>query len=466
MSKPVERMGVRKLGMLAGYGVGDFGLNIYWNSLSIWLVFWYTDVVGIAPETAGLIFLIGTIWDAFSDPFVAGLAERVRTRHGTYRPFLLWGGPVLGGAAVLLFWAPPLTGPSLIAALIVATIVFRTAYTLVAIPYAALSSRLTYDSVERTELSGVRMFCAFGGLLVVSLLFPPLARWFSGGETYTASGFQSVIVVGSIVATGALVACFLATRERPLPSGGGAAGADPQSSLWRRLRDNKALLLLLAVIFLQTGANASLMISMVYFIEANKAVFVSKEIILTSFAVSIMVGVPAWTLFIRWAGKKRSWCLSSAAVGMIGLHMLVFGPVMISGVPLQIVCFGLCFGAFAVLLWSFIPDAVEYGQIKSGRRSEGLVFGSVLVAQKISGGVMGVLVTQVLSGVGYDADLAVQAEGVGQGLVVFLSVCPALLLALSTVPVCLLPLNRRIHSEIVDRLTRSAEADGQRGEQW
>ena len=453
-----NQSGTGKLGMLTGYGVGDFGLNIYWNSLSIWLVFWYTDVVGIAPETAGLIFVLGTIWDAVSDPVVAVASERVRTRFGTYRPFLLYGGPALGLAAVLLFWVPPMSGTALIVFLVSVAILFRTAYTLVAIPYAAMSSRLTYDSMVRTELSGMRMFCAFGGLLLVSLLFPPLARWFSGGEDYTTGGFQAVIAIGAVVATLAILACFLFTKEQPLPAGHAVASpASPRSPPWRRLLQNRALTFLLFVIFFQSGANAALMISMVYFIEANKELFAAKEMILTAFAVATMAGIPFWTLFARIAGKKQSWCLSAVAVGLAGLHMLVFGPFVVMGIPLQVVVFGICFGAFAVLLWSFIPDTVEFGQIRSGYRSESLVFGSVLVVQKVSGGLMGVLVTQVLARIGYDAELVSQSDEVGRGLIVFLSTCPALMLCLSAIPVCLLPLNRHIHSDIVDRLSRSTE---------
>ena len=80
---------------LAAYGVGDFGLNIYWNTLTLFLVFFYTVVVGLDPKVAGLIYFIGMAWDAVSDPVVAGLAERVRTPRGTYLPFLFYGSPLL-----------------------------------------------------------------------------------------------------------------------------------------------------------------------------------------------------------------------------------------------------------------------------------------------------------------------------------------------------------------------------------
>lgn len=193
-------------------------------------------------------------------------------------------------------------------------------------------------------------------------------------------------------------------------------------------------------------------ISMIFFIVSNQPAFASKEVVLTAFAVASMVGIPLWTLFIRRIGKKPAWVLSSSLIALSGVHMLLFGPFLLQGVPLQIVAFGLCTGAFAVLLWSFIPDTVEYGQNASGKRSEGVVFGSVLVVQKISGGFMGFVVGQVLGLIGYDKDASLQAAEVGQGLVTFLAVCPALLLFISIVPVVLMPLDRRIHADIVDNL--------------
>ncbi|MEM5518130.1 MFS transporter [Henriciella sp. AS95] len=445
-----------KLIRLVGYGIGDFGLNIYWNMLSIWLVYWYTDVVGLRPEMAGFLFLIAMVWDAISDPIVAGASERVRTRHGTYRPFLLFGSCALGLSFCFLFWVPPFEGPLLIMALIGITLIFRTTYTLVAVPYAAMSSRLSYDSVERTELSGVRMFFAFGGLLVVSFMVPSLARWFSNGSQYTAQGFQWVAILGAVLATVVILVCFLATREKPVPS----KDANPPRTareIWRNFRQNPALHMLLVVIFLQSGANASLMISLVYFIQANQDIFAAKEIVLSSFAIATIAGVPFWTILIRDMGKKLAWSLSSIAIVMCGLQMLVFGPFLIAGLPVQVIAYGFCSAAFPVLFWAFIPDTVEFGQIRSGVRSEGVAFGSVLIVQKISGGVMGVVVSQVLALLGYGASTNAQNTTIADGLTVFLAVCPPLMFALSMIPVWFLPINRKIHADIVGKLSSDAQ---------
>ncbi len=436
---------------LAAYGVGDFGLNIYWNTLTLFLVFFYTVVVGLDPKVAGLIYFIGMAWDAVSDPVVAGLAERVRTPRGTYLPFLFYGSPLLALAFVLLFWVPPFEGSALILVLIAVALLFRTAYTLVAIPYAALSARVTYDSMERTELAGVRMFFAFGGLLLVSLLAPKMLRAISGGNEYTDGAFLVASVAGAVVATAALYLCYALSRERP-PPGGSELSHPTLRQVAHVLLRNRALLILLCIIFLQSSGNASLMVSLLFFLETQEGL-ASQETVLTAFAVATMVGVPLWTQIIRWTGKKIAWVLASSIMTASGLAMLVFGTLPVMAVPVPIIVYGACLGAFAVMLWSFVPDTVEYGQVQTGLRAEGVSFGAVMVSQKLAGALMGLIVGLVLARIGFDANLASQTEETRQGLFVFLSLAPGLLFLLSAVPVLMLPLSRRRHADMVSALS-------------
>jgi len=177
--------------MLFGYGIGDFGLNIYWQSASLFLVYWYTKVAGLDPRIAGFIFFLGMAWDAISDPIVASLAERVTTKMGTYRPFLLFGSTITAMAFILLFWVPEIEGISKIIFLICTCLIFRTSYTIVAIPYAAMASRITYDSTERAEYSGARMFFAFLALFFISMWLWPSIDYFhtkTGSEAQKTHG--------------------------------------------------------------------------------------------------------------------------------------------------------------------------------------------------------------------------------------------------------------------------------------
>lgn len=448
-----------KLHRLVGYGVGDFGLNIYWNILLFWLLYWYTNIVGLKPEVAGFIFLIGTLWDGISDPIVASLSERVRTKYGTFRPFIVYGSLLLGICLVLLFYVPPLEGSALIAALIGISIAFRTAYTLVAVPYSALSSRLSFDSIERTEYAGVRMFFAFSGLLVVSLLFPPLARSLGSGSNYTNSGFMLAAAVGAVVATLALLICFLNTRELPIP------GRDQQppltlANLFEALKKNRALILLLWVISFEAAASSAINLPMVFIIESDAERFASKEVVMTAFAILTMVGVVFWTFFTRLFSRKIAWATSATFITICSLHMLLFGVALVEGIPLQILGLAFSKSAFAVLIWSYVADTVEYGQISAGLRSEGVVYGAMMFVQKLSIGLTGWGFGQWLSGMNYGIQPGMNMSANLDELLLFIAVIPSVLLIISSFLIWFFPLDRHSHANIVGKLQSAAAGMG------
>ncbi len=443
-----------KVKRLAGYGIGDFGLNIYWHSLSLILVFWYAEVVGLDPKLAGWIYALGLLWDAISDPLVASFAAANRSRHGVYRPFLLFGSIGLGASFCLLFWAPPLEGWALFAALLGAAIVFRTSYTIVAVPYSALSARLTFSSVERAELSGVRMFFAFCGMLCVTTFFFPLSREFGPGQDYTSDGFFYTAMLGAIVATVALAACFFFTREKP-PLGGDdmPRGWSPKSFL-DAFTQNDALRLLLLILFLNSAAGASLSIPMAFYIQSNAGEFANKEVILSAYAFATLAGTPLWTLIARSFGKKKCWYLATALTCLAGLSLFAAGPILIAGIPIQIIVFGLTGSAFAIIIWALIPDTVEYGQYANGRRDEGAVFGSSLFVQKASGALTGLAVGYLLSGIGYETEREVQTAETAAALGNYMALVPAFLLVIASITLFLMPLTRDLHARIVDELSR------------
>ncbi len=447
MDKPIGRPNLK---FLAGYGVGDFGLNIYWNSLSLILVYWYAEVVGVQPYVAGFIYSVGVLWDAVSDPIIAIYAARNRSRHGAYRPFLLYGGLGLSLAFCLLFWCPPFEGPWLVVHLCLVHMLFRGAYTLVAVPYSAMSSRLSFDSRTRTELSAIRMMFAFLGLLVISGGWFPLSRYFGGGNEDSPTGFFLTAIIGSALAMLALTLCFFATNEKIPP---GKVTDQNLRSFVTAFKGNSALRVLLVAILLQSAAVVSFNIPLAFFIEANSGSFAAKEVVMTALAVLTLFAVPFWTYISHIIGRKRTWQIGALLAGIFGAWLVLFGPWVIAGIPLQLVLFGVSFSAFSVLLWSFIPDAVEFGQHAYGERAEGAVFGLILFVQKFSGVIMGVSVGLVLTLIGYDSDLDKQPPNIAIHLGYFLAITPAVLLILSSIAIMRLPLDRYIHARIVDELS-------------
>jgi len=437
----------RKLARLFGYGVGDFGLNIYWQTVSMFLIYWYTQVAGIDPRIAGLIFFLGMTWDAISDPVVASLAERVQTRMGTYRPFLLFGSLITAIAFIILFWVPPFEGTTKIAFLIFTCLLFRTSYTVVAIPYSAMASRITYDSTERAEYSGARMFFAFFALVLVSMYLWPLVNHFTESSGSDRFAFQYTAAIGGVVATLALWLCFTMTREQPLPS-----KTVQSEKIWKgilqNIRSNRALQVLLFVILLNTAATSALGITLIYYIQAHGELFAAKEVLFTSFAIATWLMVPVWTYFIRIWGRKKIWIVTSLLHAAIALHMYFGEPVIFYGVPVHIIFFMALGGSHAIIFWALIPDCVEFGQVDSGYRG---VYGSVLITQKMAGGLMGLVIGFVLAALGISKDTSITPEH-AESLSNFIAICPAIFVLISIIPIILLPMNRAAHDQIIGQL--------------
>jgi len=390
---------LQKVVKTLGYGIGDFGLNTYWKTVSLYLLFWYTTIIGLDPKIAGILVFIGMTWDTISDPIMASLSERVNTRFGTYRPFLLFGPFLLLFSFSFLFWKPPFSGNLLI----LMTLIFRTSYTIVAVPYSALTSRITYDSIERTHLSGSRMFFAFLGLLAVSMFLPPLIDHYTIKLGSEAKAFQYSAFIGSILATVTILICFVFTKEQPLPQ----KTIKPEkqwAAIYKNVTTNKALRILLIIIVLNTTASSSIIMTMIFFIEANQHKLASKEVVLTAFAIGTLAFIPIWTALIHFLGRKKVWLIVTLFFSLTAIHMYIFSTYIIEGIPVQIVIFGMLSGAYAIIFWAFVPDCVEYGQAESGYRSEASTFGSVLIVQKLSGGFMGLFIGFVLSSYGITSE--------------------------------------------------------------
>ena len=136
-----------------------------------YLMFFYTDVFGLTAAAASLLFLVARFIDAVTDPLMGYLVDRTRSRWGRMRPYLLFGAPPMALLLVLTFTVPPFGDTGKLIWAYVTYILFGIAYTVVGLPYASLTARLTQDYDERTRLSTIRMGCAFSGGLLVSVAY-------------------------------------------------------------------------------------------------------------------------------------------------------------------------------------------------------------------------------------------------------------------------------------------------------
>lgn len=173
ITKNEEAKGFYKLSWLQriGFGSGDLAQNLIYQTVCMYLLFFYTDIYGLDPAAAATMFLIVRLVDVAWDPLVGAYVDKHNPKLGKYRSYLVFGGIPLSGLAILCFWNG-FSGSLLYA--YITYVGLSMLYTLINVPYGALNSSLTRDTDEITILTSVRMFMANCGGLAVSAGVPIL----------------------------------------------------------------------------------------------------------------------------------------------------------------------------------------------------------------------------------------------------------------------------------------------------
>ena len=436
-----QRLGMREL---IGYGIGDLGINLYFISAMTYLLYFYTDVYGLSAAAAGGVFLVARIIDAVTDPLMGMLAERTRSRVGRMRPYLLYGAVPLGVISVLTFTAVEGSESFRLWWAYTTYILFGLLYTLVTIPYAALTASLTADSQERTRLTTVRMACAFSGGYVVSVGMLPLVQRFDN----EAEGFFWVMVAFAVLATLLLWLTYGGTRERIQPP------PRQQLALGDSLRAVFANPPLAVVMVLFCCGMLSFTVrqaATIYYFKYNLA---RPDLIDDFFAVtlgSMILGLVSVPWLAERLGKARAIIAGSllTLVGLTGLYFTSYSA--ISWVFVFGVVTALGATPIAVLGWAMIPDTVEYAQWRHGVRADGAIFSFASFFQKLAKALGGAGVAFVLGLAGYVAN-AEQAEAALSTIHALMTLVPMAIVVVMAVAAAFYRLDRARHARIVDAL--------------
>src|SRR3954464_5923280 len=186
------------VGEKLAYGLGDAAANFVFQTQITFLMFFYTDVFGIAAAHAGTILLVSRLLDAFNDPLIGALADRTNSRWGRYRPWILWSALPMAVALVLCYTTPPLGGTGKIIWAVITYNALMAIYAANNIPYSALSGVMTGDTRERTSLASWRFVCAMAAALLVNLCTLDLVRYLGKGDA--ALGYQLTMALWGTLA--------------------------------------------------------------------------------------------------------------------------------------------------------------------------------------------------------------------------------------------------------------------------
>lgn len=391
-----------------GFGVGDFGFLLVWQGTALFLMYFYTDVLGISPAIAGTIYMVAMIWDAVTDPVFAALADRTRSRMGMYRPWLLYGAVPFGIAYPLAFSGPGALPIDPVIWALVTHILLRTAYTVVSMPFNSLQARLTSDGEERSVLAGFRMVGAATGGLAVVFLTPVAVQIFGDGREAQAY-FASACISGAL-ATLALLYCFFSMREPDTAPLRSESFLGDLKSIFPMFLANRPLMRVFGVIILASVCLGMFGKNMLYHFKYDLQRPELTVIALVLPAILLVLTVPVW-VWVSKRSSKRFALTMGTVVSLAGYLLfffnfenwlwLTFGSILVIGVGSS---------ALAVMFWAMLPDTVEYGEVKTGIRAEAKTFGFATFAQKAATGINAVLLGVLLGVVGYEANAALTPE--------------------------------------------------------
>mgnify|MGYP003879858981 CR=1 FL=1 len=389
-----------------GFATGDFAFNLFWNGIGLFMMFFYTDVLGIDPRIAGTIYFIASVWDAVTDPAMGVLADRTRTRWGRYRPYLLFGAVPLALSYPLAFSNPGLTGAALVAWALFTHCTLRTTYTIVSIPYSSLSARLTNDADERAGLAGWRMIGAASGGLTVAVSTPILAQHLGQGSE--ANGYFWAACLMGALSVGIFWYCFAMMRERADSVAEKAAtipslGAE-LSNFFGLFKTNGPLVRMFIAIIVVSLALTMFGKNILYFFKYEMNAPQLAPVALMMPALIMIFCVPLWVMVAQKTSKRTAWLIGGSIAGL-GYLAFWFNPSPTPAFVFPIIAVIALGGAsFGVLFWSMLPDTVEYGEWKTGVRHEAKVFGFASFAQKAALGLNALILGFLLQGAGYVAN--------------------------------------------------------------
>ena len=302
------------LGEKLGYGVGDFGFNLYWTTIASFLAAFYTDVFGISAAAAGTMLLATKIIDACTDPVMGAIADRTDTRWGKFRPYMIWASLPMAGAAVLTFTTPDLGETGMLVWAYATYTLMMLLYTVLSTPYSALSGVMTARSQERTSLISIRFIFAFTCGFLVNYFTLDLVQFFGGGDD--AAGWQWTMALYGLLAAVAFFITFASTRERIAPPR--QQRTNPVQDV-KDLLHNKPWLILfaLALIIMMTitmrGGSAYYYFR--YFVERPDLM----GLYLGVQAIAYAVGAACAPLMTRYLDKAKLLMLLMAVVGVLSV---------------------------------------------------------------------------------------------------------------------------------------------------
>jgi GPH family glycoside/pentoside/hexuronide:cation symporter len=437
------------LGIKFSYGIGDIGNNIFIVTTGMYLLFFLTNVLGVDPALAGTMLLFPKLWDVISDPIMGAISDVTRSRFGRRRVYLLYGAVPFGLCFFVLFIAPGYQTE--FANALQVSLLFAlgcTAFTIVNVPYASMVPEMSDDYNERLSITSFRMSFASIGALLAGGLTMVLVNAGGGG----AAGFRNMGIIFGIAIIISCLWCFFGTRRAPsLPP---QKEMPPMKEQVRITAKNYPFMMLMSSYFLQALAIGVMMAGFIYYVKYAMALpETAMNIAFPIFMITGVLFIPVWLAVGKRLGKIKSYYIGLA------LFTVMMGSLFFTSADMlwlfygQICLAGVGFSSFQLFPFSMLPDTVEYDQMQSGLRREGIFSGMWSAGQKIAYSVGPPIVGFALALSGFVRE-GVQPESLAIGVRVIFCLFPAVMILLSFIPFRKYPLTEEEFEKVKARIAQ------------
>ena len=387
-----------------GYALGDAASGgITWKIMSIAFPMFFTHVFGLTFADAAALMLAARIFDVFTDPLMGSIADRTKTRWGTYRPWLIFGSIPFGLIFALLLFTPDLgmTGKRIWAYSLY--LLMMAVYTAVNVPYGSLLGVMTTDDDEKNQFSAFRMVGAYAMGFITLFAFPYLQKLVGGTEQ------QQYAVLGAffgLLAAVMTLTCGLLTKERHKPIIAEKFSFKQFADLFR----NKPWVYMTSIAFCTNFFNgfryAVVAYMFTYCVGGDVSVgrFIINYTAFMAFSeVTCMIFGALSPVYTRMIGSKRMAFVWASIICCLFSVCYFFIPMDASYIWLMVavsVLASIGVGLYSPLLWSMYADVSDYATEKNGTSSTGLIFSSGTMAQKFGGAISGSLIALLLGAAG------------------------------------------------------------------
>ena len=349
-----------------GYGVADFACNLVWQMMSLYLMFFYTDVVGLVAAQVGIMFLVTRLVDGIADVCMGLIIDKTESKWGKSRPWFLWGAIPFGILSIAPFYVPKigLTGELIYA--FITYLGLSLAYTVVGIPLSSILPSLTRDPQERTMLATVRMILAILGSTTVSICTLPLVKILGGDSR--ANGFLWTMVIFAVSGTAMFIYTFFNVEEKYTVRQEHMTIKRAFSSL----KGNTAWYIFAVNIVFLWGAHFLSQGTLIYYFTYNVG---RPDLAVIAAGLTTLVplaGAFSVPLLARWL-QKRTVYMIACVINLAGIGLMILANAAIVPLMVGLVISVIGFGLLKTIYFSMQADPVDFGEWKTGISAPGML---------------------------------------------------------------------------------------------